>query len=291
MSEFPSVSTNQPPPKWWEGLQKVSLEAPLVAVLWLMALARAHGLQLMPAVYAGLGLVVWGIYLVDRIMDARSWKAGSPWTARHAFCARHSAALSWFLLPALGGIVAWLALFQVPETLLWHALMIAALVAGYLGWHVLRNPPANSEEREASKGLLSSALFALGVCAGVYAHEFRYPGWAMMAGQGLLTGLFATNLFGLACVEREKAGVLGRRTRVSYDVMRIATLVVAVGAWLPGIEVVWPLRLLSVAVIAGVVLMSLIHVKRKQLSEIAYRCLVDAALIVAALVLIGLANG
>jgi hypothetical protein len=267
----------------------VSLEAPLVAVIWLVALARAHGLQLMPEVYAGLGLVVWGIYLVDRMVDARSWKEGSSWTARHAFCARNSVLLCWVFLPLLVVAVAWLALFRVSETLLWHALMIAALVAGYMLWHVLRAPPAKIEEREASKGLLASALFALGVCAGVYAHEFRYPGWAMMVGQALLTCLFATNLFGLGVIEREKEGGLGDRIRVSYHTARLAAFVMGVGVWLPWVEVVRPLRLLSLAVLMGVVMMSVIHAKREHLSEIGYRCLVDAVLVVSALLLIWLA--
>ena len=271
-------------------MQTVSLEAPLVAVMWLVALARAHGLQLMPEVYAGLGLVVWGIYLVDRTMDARAWKEGSAWTARHAFCARHSGVLRWVVLPMLGITLAWLALFRVPETLLWHGAMIGGLVTGYLGWHVLRADPTKMEAREASKGLLAAALFALGVCAGVYAHEYRYPGWAMIVGQALLTSLFATNLFGLAVVERERDGVLGNRIRSRYLVARVAAIVMGGSVWLPGVEVVMPLRWLSIAVMSGVVMMSVIHGKRRHFSEMGYRCLVDAALVISACMLIWLAS-
>lgn len=259
-----------------------------MAVLWMMAVARVHGLQLMPEVYAGLGLVVWGIYLVDRTVDARSWKQGRPWTARHAFCVRNGLVIRWVLLPLLGVTVAWLALFRVPETLLWHCLMIAALVVGYLVWHVLLASPIKIEEREASKGLLAAALFALGVCAGVYAHEFRYPGWAMMVGQALLTALFATNLFGLGVVEREREGTVGHRILVSYQSARWIAIVLGMAVWLPGIEVVRPLRLLAVAVMTGVVLMALIHAQRRHFSEITYRCLVDAVLIISALLLMGL---
>jgi hypothetical protein len=111
----------------------------------------------------------------------------------------------------------------------------------------------------------------------------------MIGGQALLTSLFATNLFGLGVVEREREGATVNRITSSYHAARLAAFVMGVGVWLPGVEVVRPLRLLSLAVMTGVVLMSVIHAQRKLLSEIGYRCLVDAVLVVSAWVLIVLA--
>lgn len=268
----------------------MSLEAPLVAVGWLTALAGAHGLLLMPEVYAGLFGVVWAIYLIDRILDAGSWLSGRPWTARHHFCFRHRRTLLLGVLPVLVGLSAWLAFFRVPGVLLWHCLAIAGVVAGYLGWHVIIQGKVEAEGRECSKSLLASALFALGVCAGVYAHEYRYPGWAMVAGEVLLTGLFGTNLFGLAILERERAGQGVNQLEMARLAIRWVTLAVALVVWLPLPEPDQPLRLLALSVVAGVVVMSALHVRRARLSEISYRCLVDAVLLAAAGLLYGLSG-
>lgn len=268
----------------------MSLEAPLVAVGWLTALAGAHGLLLMPEVYAGLFGVVWAIYLIDRILDAGGWLSGRPWTARHHFCLRHRRTLLLGVLPVLAGLSMWLAFFRVPGVLLWHCLGIAGVVAGYLGWHVMIRGKVAAEGRECSKSLLASALFALGVCAGVYAHEYRYSGWAMVAGEVLLTGLFGTNLFGLAILERERAGQGVKQLEMARLAIRWVTLAVALVVWLPLPEPDQPLRLLALSVVAGVLAMSALHVRRAGLSEISYRCLVDAVLLAAAGLLYGLSG-
>jgi hypothetical protein len=282
MSKTWSTRPVRPSSKWWEWPQRLSLEAPLVAVLWLAALARVHDLRLMPEVYAGLGLVVWGIYLVDRTMDARKWDPDVPWTARHSFCVRYRMWLGWLGLPVLMATLAWLAMYRLPELLVKHCLMVGGLVVGYLVWQILASRGANSAEREVSKALVAAALFALGVCAGVYTHENRYPDWAVVAGQSLLTGLFAVNLMGLTIVERESRGsVEGGLLSHAYGLVGFLTGAGVLMVRLPVMEEVRPLRLLALAVLGGIAMMVVIHQNRSRLSAIAYRCWVDAALVAA----------
>lgn len=268
--------------QWWEWPQRVSLEAPLVALIWLAALAKVHGLRLMPEVYVGLGLVVWGIYLVDRTMDVRRWDPVVPWTARHRFCARHQFWLVWLGLPLLLVILTWLAMYRLSGVLVQHCSMVGGLVVGYLGWQHWRPRRGGDVEREVPKALQAAALFALGVCAGVYAHEYRYPEWAVVAGQSLLTGLFAINLLGLSIVELEGRGVeVSRRLVSGYGLVGLMTVLGVVGVWTPVVEEVRPLKLLALAVFGGLAMMAVIHLNRSRLSAIGYRCLVDGVLFLA----------
>jgi hypothetical protein len=57
-------------PFWlWPNL--LSLDAPLVAVLWQGFLAQRFSIPLRPAARIALFLTVWAIYLLDRLLDAR----------------------------------------------------------------------------------------------------------------------------------------------------------------------------------------------------------------------------
>jgi hypothetical protein len=94
--------------------------------------------------------------------------------------------------------------------------------------------------------------------------------------------LFAINLLGLAIVERELMGSGAIRVlRHAYGMVGFLTASGVVMVWLPVVEEVRPLRLLSLAVLVGVAAMVMIHRNRSRLSAIAYRCWVDAVLIAA----------
>ena len=102
-----------------------------MAVGWTWALARLHGLHLTPAVLPGLGLVVWVIYLLDRLFD--TW--GVPEVMldrRHGFYRRYRFPL--LLLGVLPGtlLAAWLAFWHLPAGLLLEAASLTPLMAAYL---------------------------------------------------------------------------------------------------------------------------------------------------------------
>jgi hypothetical protein len=69
-------------------LNLLSLDAPLVALVWQDFLARCYPAMLQPAGRAALGLTVWAIYLADRLLDSRQ-SEGAEETARHNFYRRH----------------------------------------------------------------------------------------------------------------------------------------------------------------------------------------------------------
>jgi len=58
------------PPVWlWFNL--LSLDAPLIALVWQDFLARCYPTLLRPAGRGALGLTVWAVYLADRLLDGR----------------------------------------------------------------------------------------------------------------------------------------------------------------------------------------------------------------------------
>lgn len=116
---------------WWLWPHVLSLEAPLVAVLWQMMLARVHRVALMPGTTLGLALAVWLVYVTDRVFDG--WKKGGAATdLRHAWYARHRKLVLFVLMPAAVAALAWSALWQIPEGLLWQCVSLAMLVVVYL---------------------------------------------------------------------------------------------------------------------------------------------------------------
>lgn len=115
---------------FWLWPYLLSLEAPLVAVAWTWGLARLHGMPIMPGVLPGLGLCVWIVYVLDRVLDGVSQNT-EKLDVRHEFHRRWR----WQLLLAAGagsGVVVWLALWVVPAALMWQCLALALLMLLYL---------------------------------------------------------------------------------------------------------------------------------------------------------------
>ncbi len=117
---------------WWLWPHVLSLEAPVVAVLWQGALAHAHGVRLTPLLSAGLALACWVVYLLDRTLDTVAVRNPAGLDVRHAFYRRHRRVLLWGVIPPALMVLGWMALWVIPEGVLWQAVGLALLVALYL---------------------------------------------------------------------------------------------------------------------------------------------------------------
>lgn len=120
------------PTPWWLWPHVLSLEAPVVAVLWQGALAHAHGLRLTPLLSVGLGLACWVVYLLDRTLDTVAVKNMAELDVRHLFYHRHRRVVLLGVLPPALLLLGWMALYVIPEGVLWQAVSLALLVALYL---------------------------------------------------------------------------------------------------------------------------------------------------------------
>lgn len=83
---------------WWRWPNVLSLDAPVIAVVWQEAFARAFGTPLSLAPRLVLFLVVWCVYAGDRIADGLRLGTPPEAPARHRFAARHQRALGALIL-------------------------------------------------------------------------------------------------------------------------------------------------------------------------------------------------
>jgi hypothetical protein len=144
-------------------LTLLSLDAPAVAVLWQLLFARSFHVRLGTSVTILLALVVWLIYVADRVLDALKAPAHGAEATRHLFYRQHLWA---FLLPLCGGflIAAWMALTQLDVRTFSDGVVILLAVGVYLLVVHLASP-----RREwLPKEMLVGVLFGLGTCFPVW---------------------------------------------------------------------------------------------------------------------------
>ena len=140
-------------PWLWPNL--LSLDAPIVALLWQLLFVRCfHGsLGTLPA--ALLAIAVWLIYVADRTLDA--WR-GLTEQPRHEFYGRHWRAVLpiWIATLAAG---AWLAWSRLPRPLFAEGAAVASVTALYLA--AVHLAPGLLR-RAGSKESMVAVLFGLG---------------------------------------------------------------------------------------------------------------------------------
>lgn len=128
----PVAQLKTAPQRFWMWPHLLSLDAPLIAMLW-QALFAASYLGNENAVgwapVASLGMAVWVVYAADRTLDA--WRGLGP-RARHDFYRRRWRALApaWLMAIAAGAWMAWTAL---PGEVLRNGGFMTVAVALYMG--------------------------------------------------------------------------------------------------------------------------------------------------------------
>ena len=121
-------------PLWlWPNL--LSLDAPLIAVLWLHLFALSGRVHLPPTVSLVLGLVVWLIYAADRLLDGLRDTESALQSPRHRFYRTHRKGVLAILLAVLC-LTSCICLELDPRTLLFGALMMLVMAAyfGVVHW-------------------------------------------------------------------------------------------------------------------------------------------------------------
>lgn len=138
----------------------LSLDAPLVAVAWLYIFAKTWRVDYLPWVaYISLGLVVWVIYVTDRLLDVTTSGGQGKLQARHEFHRKHQKAFRWAALVA-GLVAAFLVIFGLPVTIYSYGVVGAIMVAGFFSLSVFSQAPAN--EVPYTKNILAGLSFAYG---------------------------------------------------------------------------------------------------------------------------------
>lgn len=114
----------------WLWINLLSLDAPIVALVWQDFLARRYPSTLLPAGRIVLGLTVWAIYLADRLFDVRH-PAAADETTRHRYYRQNAGIMKALLLTVLLADLL-TAVFWLRPIVLTSGLLTTAAVASYL---------------------------------------------------------------------------------------------------------------------------------------------------------------
>lgn len=175
LRDRPRAVTSELPrkPIWlWPNL--LSLDAPLVAIAWLMIFRKMWRLVYHPwEAYVGLALVVWVIYVVDRLIDA-SLRKNNPERCepRHLFHWKHRKAFG--VAAGIASAVAVGLLFRyIPASIFVHLVVAGLLVGGFFGLALLSgNSPS---EIPHIKNIIAGLAFAYGTALTAYVYQGAVP--------------------------------------------------------------------------------------------------------------------
>jgi uncharacterized membrane protein YphA (DoxX/SURF4 family) len=147
----------------------LSIDAPLVAVAWLYIFAKTWRVVYLPSTtYLSLGLVVWVIYVADRLLDALmdDGKSGKL-EARHEFHRKHQKVFRG--LAMIAGLIALILVVTGLATKIYgYALFGGLMVAAFFTLSIFSTQGPN--EIPYAKNILAGFSFAYGTAMLAWAY-------------------------------------------------------------------------------------------------------------------------
>jgi hypothetical protein len=146
-------------PPWWQWPTVLSLDAPLVSVMWQWAATRSADIEPMPAHGVVLGAVVWTAYAADRWLEGVRVAEERLATERHRFYRRHRGGVAAVAVGAAAVTVAIAATQLTQRDLVWGLLLLAAALT-----YLLSHQGAHRHSRwRVPKEVCVAALLTAGV--------------------------------------------------------------------------------------------------------------------------------
>ncbi len=277
---------------WWLWWNVLSLDAPMVAVAWALVFAKSAGVAVSGAEIAALGLVVWLIYTVDRLLDGRCAERedagafGSPLRQRHFFHRIYARGIA-CVAAGVAAFTAILVLTRIGEQVLKLAVPVGMILVLYMAWvHLGRGRVLTQVSKEMAVGGVFAAGVALPVWSRIGARRWEFF---------LLAALFAA-VCTLNCVaieewervrgrEREQdrggAGVAG------FGSGRFAVALAGCAALMaPVVRLRGEFSAIGAAIAVSALLILFLDLMRERISADGLRVLVDVALLAPALVVL-----
>lgn len=269
---------------WWQWPTVLSIDAPVVAVLWQLLLARVAGLDLGWAPPTVLALSVWLAYAADRWIEGWRLDRRVIRTPRHQFYKEHrsSVAVVWTIALAADITIAFRHLDARDIT---AGLVLIAAVAMYLLSHQLVH---RDRAWRAPKELCVAALLSAG--AVVFVTETPQPG-ALMTPLGLFALLCFTNCALISVWEREVDRAHGQTSlalgRTDHErLIRQLPLMIAVLSAAAAMFDAGPSRDAALAAAASAILLAVVDRIESTAGRQPARVLADIALMTPAIALL-----
>ena len=261
-------------PLWlWPNL--LSLDAPLIAVLWLQLFAVSLHVRLEPVVSLALAMVVWIIYVGDRLADGLNADSLAPLSARHRFHRVHRRSLS-AALSMGSGLGLWACLHLDEATFRAGLALSLAIGAYFVAVHTLR--------LRVPKEAFVALLFSVGTFFPVWIHGAE-PASVLTVVLGLFGAICWVNV---VLIEYSEWGHFGyRRCEMPHVTTvcagpRLTWIAGALGIVASSLAFLARLRLESpvlLAIALTAAALSALSVCRRQLSIECVRVLADVALL------------
>ncbi len=285
LGKGPRVVTLERRKPLWLYPNLLSLDAPLVAMAWLYVFAETWRVMFLPwQAYVALGLVVWLIYVADRLLDGMLAGGGEgTLSARHEFHRKHRKKF------AIGAVIAGVAtpvlvFTSLPFVIIDYAKWGGYVVAAYFIISLFSDKHANGISY--SKNILAGMAFAYGTAM----LALLYTGF----GIGELFRVRELVCFGALCIINISAIDLWEHadrspdleTKAADELALILPLVLLGGAALlfALMDRQMSTRPFFYAILTGSALLYVLNRCRANLSMDSLRVLADVALLVPVLV-------
>jgi hypothetical protein len=215
--------------RWWFLPSWLGLDAPCVVSTWTWAISQGTGLALSFTSVAAMFLVVWSIYLTDRLIDVSRCPNWDQATGRLLFGKRFRPLFRACLVFCVAGIVALLCLGELPEDVIRRAALVACGVAAHFLVFVV---PLVLREKLPGKEFGVGLFFALGAFACVGAT------WSTLSFFAAVAIVVAYNCLVIAArdADSDRANDPGGASRwwktMRRDLLRAGTvLTITCGLW------------------------------------------------------------
>jgi hypothetical protein len=286
---------------WWLWWNVLSLDAPMVAVAWALVFAKCAGVTVPGAEIVALGLVVWLIYTVDRLLDGRTASGrggagafGSPSRQRHFFHRVYGRTITW-VAAGVGAFTAGVVFTLVGAQILKLAVPLGLILVLYMAWvHLGRGRILVRLPKEVAVG-------------GIFAAGAALPAWSRLGARRweffVLAALFAAVcMLNCVAIEKWEHGRDGRERSLSiadlrqsaaagfgFGPGRFATaLAVCATLMAPVVRLRGEFSAIGAAIAVSALLILLLDLMRERISADALRVLVDVALLAPALVVLAI---
>lgn len=270
-----------------------SLDAPTVAVVWSLAFAWVARMRLPLWVLALQALVVWGVYVGDRLLDARAGlrRACNELRERHYFHWRNRVVLAPMAVAAacaaVGIVLRWMPLgagerdsVLAVASLAYFTRVHAGAITGEL--ESLNRRVLNRRgvaRRVLSKELLVGTLFTAGCALPAWSRAE----WRVLAAPAMLFAALAW--VNCAAIERWESRELPGR-------MQIVRMAIAIAAGGVGLAIVFAIRdpraaALAITGTASALLLAWLDRRRERFASVTLRAAADLVLLTPAVLLAG----
>lgn len=285
LTDVPRVVPSTKRKPIWLYPNLLSLDAPLVAVAWLYMFAKTWRVDYLPTtIYITLGLAVWVIYVVDRLLDGLMKRGGGEkLESRHEFHSKHRKIFG--LMAVVVGLTALiLVIAQFMTKIYGYAVFGGLMVSGFFTLSILADH--RHHEIPYAKNIIAGLAFAYGTAMLAFAYT-GFEGIRLLMSPELIC-------FVVLCILNISAIDLWEHASHSADLEIKATdelaltlpliLLGAAAMFCAAQETELIARPFFYAILTGTALLYVLNRTRARYSPDALRVLADVALLVPFLV-------